>query len=75
MDTAVELLEKVKALDVTLTRSGDKLLLEPGSKVPQDLIGAIRAHKNEILDILTRPKLVEDSPQWHAETIAAAVKK
>jgi hypothetical protein len=75
MDTAVELLEKVKALGVTLTRSDDKLLLEPGSKVPQDLIRAIRAHKNEILSILARPKLAEGSPQWHAETIAKAVER
>lgn len=75
MDTAVELLEKVKALDVTLTRSGDKLLLEPGSKVPPDLVSQIREHKTEILAHLRRPKLVEGPPQWHAETIAAAVRK
>jgi hypothetical protein len=75
MDAAVELLEKVKALDVTLTRSGDKLLLEPGSKVPPDLVSQIREHKTEILAHLSKPKLVEGTPQWHAETIAAAVKK
>ena len=73
MDTAVELLEKVKALGVTLTRSGDKLLLEPGSKVPPDLVNQIREHKTEILAHLSKPQLFDGSPQWHAESIAEVV--
>jgi hypothetical protein len=75
MDTAVELLEKVKALGVTLTPSGDKLLLEPGSKVPPDLVRQIREHKTEILAHLSKPKLVDAPPQWHAETIAHVVER
>jgi hypothetical protein len=72
---AVAVLEKAKALGISVTASGDKLLLEPGSKVPAELVQAIRQHKNEILAILTRPKLVEGTPRWHAEQIAQAVKK
>jgi len=75
MDGAVAVLEKAKALGISVTASGNKILLEPGSKVPAELVQAIRQHKNEILEILTRPKLVEGTPLWHAEQIAQAVKK
>jgi len=54
MDDALAVVEKVKALGVTISPSGEKILLEPGSKVPPELIGAIRQHKDEILAILTR---------------------
>jgi len=75
MDGAVAVLEKAKALGISVTSSGNKILLEPGSKVPPDLVQAIRQHKGEILAILTKPKLVEGPPRWHAEQIAQAVRK
>ena len=75
MDGAVAVLEKAKALGISVTSSGNKILLEPGSKVPPDLVQAIRQHKGEILALLTKPKLVEGPPRWHAEQIARAVRE
>jgi hypothetical protein len=75
MDDAVAVLEKAKALGISVTSSGNKILLEPGSKVPPDLVQAIRQHKGEILAILASPRLVEGPPQWHAEQVAQAVRK
>jgi hypothetical protein len=75
MDGAVAVLEKAKALGISVTSSGNKILLEPGSKVPAELVQSIRQHKGEILAILTRPKLVEGTSRWHAEQIAQAVRK
>jgi len=56
MDGAVAVLEKAKALGISVTSSGNRILLEPGSKVPAELVQSIRQHKGEILAILTRPK-------------------
>ena len=75
MDDAVAGLEKAKVLGIRVTPSGNKILLEPGSKVPPDLVQAIRQHKGEILALLTKPKLVAGPPRWHAEQVAQAVRK
>jgi len=52
---AVAVVERIKALGVTMTPSGSKIRLEPGSKVPAELVQAIRENKVEIMAILTRP--------------------
>ena len=62
-------------LGVKLTVHADKLRYEPASIVPPDLLADLRAHKKEIMAILTKPKAVDGPPRWHAETIAAAVRK
>jgi len=75
MGNAAAILEKLSLLGIATTPSGEKLLLEPGSKVPADLVSQIREHKTEILAHLGKPKLVDGTPQWHAETIARAVER
>ena len=73
MDSATAVLEKAKALGIKVTPSGDKILLEPGSKAPPELVQAVRQHKGEILAILASPKVAEGPPWWHAEQVAEAV--
>lgn len=75
MDSATAVLEKAKALGIKVTPSGDKILLEPGSKAPPELVQAVRQHKGEILAMLTRPRVAEGPPRWHAEQVAEAVRR
>jgi hypothetical protein len=44
---AVVILEELARLGVTVRVMGPKLLLEPGSKVPADLVGEVKACKVE----------------------------
>jgi len=55
MSAALELVERVKALGVTMTPITDGIRLEPGSRVPKELVEGIRQHKVEIIAILTKP--------------------
>lgn len=50
-----EVLHRLSALGITARASGEKLLLEPGSKVPPALLREVRAHKDEILSHLRHP--------------------
>ncbi len=75
MDSAAAVLEKARALGIKVTPSGDRILLEPGSKAPPELVQAVRQHKGEILAILSRPQVAEGSPRWHAEQVAEAVRR
>ena len=52
---ATEVLDRLSALGVTARASGEKLLLEPGSKVPPELLAEVRQHKGAILDLLDDP--------------------
>jgi hypothetical protein len=54
---AVAVVERIKALGVTMTPSGSKIRLEPGSKVPAELIQALRENKPAIIAILTKPSV------------------
>jgi hypothetical protein len=49
---AVVILEELARLGVTVRVMGPKLLLEPGSKVPTDLVGEVKACKIELLALL-----------------------
>ena len=53
--TAVDVLDELAALGITATASGEKLLLVPGSKVPQDLLAKVKTHKNELLELVNQP--------------------
>ena len=53
--TAGDVLDELAALGITATASGQKLLLTPGSKVPQELLAEVKTHKNELLDLVTQP--------------------
>ena len=61
---ATEVLDRLSALGITAWASGEKLLLEPGSKVPPDLLDEVREHKPEILARL-RPLGDGQSPPLH----------
>ena len=52
---AVEVVETLLNLGVSLRSDGSKLLLEPGSKVPPELVSDIRRYKPEILQLLGSP--------------------
>lgn len=43
------ILEGLEGLGVTVTVKGDTLRLEPGSRVPLELVEELRAHKQEII--------------------------
>jgi hypothetical protein len=58
---AVEVIEALQELGVSVNARGNKLVLEPGSKVPPDLVRDIRQHKQEILEMLAEPSPPDDS--------------
>ena len=49
---ATAILDKLHSLGIGVTVSGDKLLLEPGSSVPKELVEELKAHKPEVMDLL-----------------------
>ena len=53
--TATDVLDELASLGVTATAAGQKLLLTPGSKVPQDLLVEVKEHKNELLELVNQP--------------------
>jgi hypothetical protein len=53
MDTAA-ILDRLTELGVTTTVQGDRLRLTPASKIPPDLVEAIKAHK-QLLVLAIRP--------------------
>ena len=46
-------LNRLSELGVSARVEGDKVLLQPGSKVPSELKDAVREHKPEIIAVLT----------------------
>jgi len=46
------ILNKLHSLGIGVTVSGDKLLLEPGSSVPNELVEELKTHKLEVLGLL-----------------------
>ena len=67
---ATEVLDRLSAMGVTAWASGEKLLLEPGSKVPPELLIEVRQCKRDILDLLSRtwppPDAEELLAAWEA---------
>jgi len=57
---AADVLDRLAALGITARASGEKLLLEPGSKVPPELLAEVRHCKAEVLTIL------KDGPDYAA---------
>ncbi len=52
---AAQVVEALVSLRISVRARGDKLLLEPGSKVPPELVPDLRRCKLEILQLLTAP--------------------
>ena len=81
-------MDRLAELGVVASAAGGKLLLEPGSKVPPDLLAQVKEHKVEILARLTRPHqdaealltrlrkgqawLVDEHQRWQADDTTAA---
>ena len=57
-----EVLDKLSALGITARAAGEKLLLEPGSKVPADLMAEVRERKVDIINYLRRQTELIDLP-------------
>ena len=49
---ATAILDKLHSLGIGVTVSGDKLLLEPGSSVPKELVEELKEHKPEVMGLL-----------------------
>ena len=52
---ASAIIEQLHELGVTVDLNGPKVRLQPGSKVPPDLLAEVRQHKDEIIQELRRP--------------------
>ena len=52
---AAQVVEVLASLRIRMRAKGDKLLLEPGSKVPPELVPDLQRCKLEILQLLTGP--------------------
>ena len=57
---AAEILDTFKKLGITARVSGDKLIVEPGSKLLPDLKPEIRQRKAEIMALLFQPNAESD---------------
>ena len=60
--TGVEVLDRLEELGVSATANGGNIQLRPGSRVPQDLMDEVRAHKAEILSKLQHQAELIDLP-------------
>ena len=59
---ATDVLDRLTRLGVTAWATGEKVLLEPGSKVPPDLLVEVRQNKAEIVARLRRRTKLIDLP-------------
>jgi hypothetical protein len=69
-------LERLQSLGVTVRADGDALRVKPASLVPPALMAELRQNKAEVLALLAspqRPRVVDATPQWHAEQVARRV--
>ncbi len=53
--TAEELLNAAEAQGLTVVADGARLRIRPGSRLTPDLLAHLRAHKAELIDLLTWP--------------------
>ena len=49
MSAAEAILQRLRSLGVTVATEGNSLRMEPGSRVPSDLVAELRRHKPELL--------------------------
>jgi hypothetical protein len=61
---ATEVIELLQSLGISIRATGDKLLLDPGSRVPPELVQEIRQNKQEIMALLALPSQTQhhDNP-------------
>jgi len=64
---AVELLEELQSMGVSVIVSGDRIRLRPGSSVPAALLDEVRRVKSDIVGLLAKPTIdPEDRSTWPA---------
>ena len=68
---ATAIFEQLANLGVTVTAEGDKIILEPGSRVPSALLTTIREHKPELLARLT--ERCQTEPQAKRDSVGLPV--
>ena len=73
---AVETIEKVEALDVTIEEIGEKVRLIPGSRAPPELVEEIQQNKQEILTLLCKPEtIITKAFAFHDRVWAVVMRK
>src|SRR3989442_11190435 len=60
MSAATALLADLRARGVELAAAGDRIRFRPADAVPQEARDLLRAHRAEVLEILTRDRLTRD---------------
>ena len=60
---ASAILNRLHDLGITVEASGQKVRLQPGSKVPSDLLDEVRRHKAEIISELNRGNEINELSQ------------
>lgn len=70
---AAQVLEQLKGLGVAAEVEDGTLYLEPFSLVPDDLLVQVRDHKLQLMELLSKPPVVDALPEWHANEIARQV--
>lgn len=65
---ARELLHELAGAGLTVTADGDRLMIRPATKLTEDMRGALRAAKPELLMLLTQPHRLtcDDAERCHA---------
>lgn len=72
--TPEAILKRLDELGISARASGDKLRVEPGSRVPPELVPEIRQHKQGILELLGVTSLSDDTTHllaWAAQAAEA----
>jgi hypothetical protein len=64
--------KRLDELGISARAKGDKLRVEPGSKVPPELVSEIRQHKREILQLLVEHSPSDDTTHLLAWAAQAA---
>jgi hypothetical protein len=63
---ALQIIDAVRAVGVTLSIDGESLLLRSGSPPPQDILDALTRHKSEVMDFLRSDRSGWFAQEWQA---------
>ena len=79
--TAIEVMDRLRDLGVSLTLDGDELVVRPGSRIPPGLVPELERCTGEIIDYLGRPNMARRYQRLYpgeaagAEELAAMVQR
>jgi hypothetical protein len=63
---ALQIIDAVRAVGVTLSIDGESLLLRSGSPPPQDILDALTRHKSEVMDFVRSDRSGWFAQEWQA---------